>query len=163
TIFYSTHILDDVERVSDHVAILDQGRLVRAAPTQELLTSFTRDRVRVVVGRVTDATAGGLAALPGVASVELAGRDHDQATFLGLRNLIRKDLAEWLHGKRPWIVLGVTTSVFALTAANARITEWAARSFPADAGDGPAKIISVLPLDNVLIALGTQFIVLAAI
>ena len=28
TIFYSTHILDDVQRVSDHVAILDKGRLV---------------------------------------------------------------------------------------------------------------------------------------
>ena len=41
TIFYSTHILDDVQRVSDHVAILDQGRLVRAAPTHELLGSFT--------------------------------------------------------------------------------------------------------------------------
>ena len=27
TVFYSTHILDDVERVSDHVAILDGGRL----------------------------------------------------------------------------------------------------------------------------------------
>jgi len=32
TIFYSTHILDDVQRVSDHVAILDHGALVRAAP-----------------------------------------------------------------------------------------------------------------------------------
>ena len=34
------------------------------------------------MGRVTDATAGGLAALPGVASVQLTGRDGDQATFL---------------------------------------------------------------------------------
>ena len=82
TIFYSTHILDDVQRVSDHVAILDHGRLVRSAPTQELLASFTRDRVRVVVRGVSDSTAGGLAALPGVASVELEGRDRDQATFL---------------------------------------------------------------------------------
>jgi ABC-2 type transport system ATP-binding protein len=82
TIFYSTHILDDVQRVSDHVAILDHGRLVRAAPTQELLSSFTRDRVRVVVGRVTDFTAGGLAALPGVASVQLEARDAEQATFM---------------------------------------------------------------------------------
>ena len=32
TVFYSTHILDDVQRVSDHVAILDHGRLVTAAP-----------------------------------------------------------------------------------------------------------------------------------
>ena len=82
TIFYSTHILDDVQRVSDRVAILDEGRLVRAAPTQELLGSFTRDRVRVTVRGVTDATAGGLAALPGVASVQLEARDRDQATFL---------------------------------------------------------------------------------
>ena len=37
TIFYSTHILDDVERVSDYVAILDHGRMVASAPTAELL------------------------------------------------------------------------------------------------------------------------------
>ncbi len=82
TIFYSTHILDDVQRVSDHVAIVDQGRLVRAAPTQELLGTFSRDRVRVVVGGVTDATAGGLAALSGVASVELEVARSGPATFL---------------------------------------------------------------------------------
>ena len=41
TVFYSTHILDDVQRVSDHVAILDHGRLVKAAPTHVLLGSFT--------------------------------------------------------------------------------------------------------------------------
>jgi ABC-2 type transport system permease protein len=83
--------------------------------------------------------------------------------LLGLGNLVRKDLAEWFHGKRPWLVLGITSSVFALTAANARITEWAAASFPADPGDGPAKVMSQLPLDNLLIALGTQFLVLAVI
>ena len=37
TIFYSTHILDDVQRVSDHVAILDHGRLVMTAPTADLV------------------------------------------------------------------------------------------------------------------------------
>ena len=37
TIFYSTHILDDVQRVSDRVAILNRGRLVAEAPIQELL------------------------------------------------------------------------------------------------------------------------------
>jgi ABC-2 type transport system ATP-binding protein len=37
TIFYSTHILDDVERVSDTVCILNQGELVAEAPIQELL------------------------------------------------------------------------------------------------------------------------------
>lgn len=37
TIFYSTHILDDVQRVSDTVAILNKGQLVAQAPIEELL------------------------------------------------------------------------------------------------------------------------------
>ena len=37
TIFYSTHILDDVERVSDYVAILDHGRMVASSATAVLL------------------------------------------------------------------------------------------------------------------------------
>lgn len=46
TIFYSTHILDDVQQVSDTVAILDKGRLVSQGPIATLLngdgqTSYT--------------------------------------------------------------------------------------------------------------------------
>ena len=37
TIFYSTHILDDVQRVSDRVAILNKGNLVAQAPIEDLL------------------------------------------------------------------------------------------------------------------------------
>ncbi len=37
TIFYSTHILDDVQRVSDTVAILNKGRLIAEAPIHQLL------------------------------------------------------------------------------------------------------------------------------
>jgi ABC-2 type transport system ATP-binding protein len=37
TIFYSTHILDDVQRVSDTVAILNKGELVAEGPIEELL------------------------------------------------------------------------------------------------------------------------------
>jgi ABC-2 type transport system ATP-binding protein len=37
TIFYSTHILDDVQRVSDTVAILNRGELVAQGPIEELL------------------------------------------------------------------------------------------------------------------------------
>ena len=38
TIFYSTHILDDVQRVSDTVAILNKGELIAQAPIDELLS-----------------------------------------------------------------------------------------------------------------------------
>jgi ABC-2 type transport system ATP-binding protein len=37
TVFYSTHILDDVQRVSDTVAILNRGELIATAPIEELL------------------------------------------------------------------------------------------------------------------------------
>ncbi len=37
TIFYSTHILEDVQRVSDTVAILNRGMLIAEAPINQLL------------------------------------------------------------------------------------------------------------------------------
>jgi ABC-2 type transport system ATP-binding protein len=37
TVFYSTHILEDVQRVSDTVAILNNGELIAQAPIEELL------------------------------------------------------------------------------------------------------------------------------
>jgi ABC-2 type transport system ATP-binding protein len=39
TIFYSTHILADVQRVSDTVAILNHGQLIAQAPIDDLLAS----------------------------------------------------------------------------------------------------------------------------
>jgi ABC-2 type transport system ATP-binding protein len=41
TVFMSTHILEDVERVCDTVAILNHGRLVVEAPQAELLDRYT--------------------------------------------------------------------------------------------------------------------------
>ncbi len=37
TIFYSTHIIDDVQRVSDSVVILNQGELIAQGPIEELM------------------------------------------------------------------------------------------------------------------------------
>jgi ABC-2 type transport system ATP-binding protein len=38
TVFYSTHILEDVQRVSDHVCILKKGRVVAQGSIDEVLT-----------------------------------------------------------------------------------------------------------------------------
>ena len=81
TVFYSTHILDDVERVSDHVAILDHGRLVTTAATATLLGSFTRNTLRVVLGGADVATDAALLALDGVVAVAMAARDADVWTY----------------------------------------------------------------------------------
>jgi ABC-2 type transport system ATP-binding protein len=52
TIFYSTHILDDVQQVSDTVAILNHGELVAHGPIEELLmgSGGTAYRVRLRSG-----------------------------------------------------------------------------------------------------------------
>ena len=81
TVFYSTHILDDVQRVSDHVAILDHGRLVKAAPTHVLLGSFTANTLRVVLGGATPTTEIGIREIPGVASVAVVSRSGDETTY----------------------------------------------------------------------------------
>jgi ABC-2 type transport system ATP-binding protein len=81
TVFYSTHILDDVQRVSDHVAIIDHGRLVKAAPTHVLLGSFTKNMVRVVLGGASAETEAAIRQLGGVASVTVASRDGDVTSY----------------------------------------------------------------------------------
>jgi ABC-2 type transport system ATP-binding protein len=81
TVFYSTHILDDVQRVSDHVAIIDHGRLVKAAPTHVLLASFTANTLRVVLGGADETTDDGLRAIPGVSSVTVASRTGSQTSY----------------------------------------------------------------------------------
>ena len=47
TVLFSTHILTDVERVCDRVAILDQGRLVTTGPMNELLERYARPVYRL--------------------------------------------------------------------------------------------------------------------
>jgi ABC-2 type transport system ATP-binding protein len=69
TIFYSTHILDDVQRVSDRVAVVDHGRLIATDRTEALLSSYSRNRLRVELAGAGHETALLLAAIPGVAGV----------------------------------------------------------------------------------------------
>lgn len=49
TIFFSTHILADVERVCDTVGILHEGRLVEVADREELMSRYTSDVAELVI------------------------------------------------------------------------------------------------------------------
>jgi len=57
TIFYSTHILGDVQRVSDTVAILNRGQLIAQAPIDQLLTGSSGATIYVLTlkGDATEA------------------------------------------------------------------------------------------------------------
>ena len=76
TIFYSTHILEDVQRVSDTVAILNGGKLIAQAPIGELLAGTGRTTYVVELAGSAEAARRRVAGLPWVASVdETAGTD----------------------------------------------------------------------------------------
>ncbi len=70
TIFYSTHILDDVQRVSDTVAILNKGQLIAQAPIEQLLAGGSGSTIYVMAlkGDLTRVQQQ-VAALPWVANV----------------------------------------------------------------------------------------------
>jgi hypothetical protein len=92
-----------------------------------------------------------------------ARREQRFGGLLGLRNLLRKDVREWMHGRRVVIVFIVSTLVYALAAGNAWINDWVRANLPAGEGEVPPKVLSLLPMDNILFAVGTQFFVLVAI
>src|SRR5205807_4900783 len=42
TVLFSSHLLEEVERVADHVAMIDRGRIVLCEPLDELKASHRR-------------------------------------------------------------------------------------------------------------------------
>ncbi len=82
TVVLSTHVLTDVERVCDRVAILDRGRLVVASPLEDLIGRYAPPTFRIEVAgdgddarRAEDARrlAGILAATDGVTDARAEG------------------------------------------------------------------------------------------
>lgn len=71
TIFYSTHILSDVQRVSDTVAILNHGKLIAQAPIDQLLAGGNRGVVFTLsLKGDTDAARTLLAGQPWITAVK---------------------------------------------------------------------------------------------
>lgn len=75
TILFSTHVLADVERVCDRIAILDRGRLVLEGPLASILETYAQPvfRLELARGQKTgiDRLVETLRASPMVSAVEL--------------------------------------------------------------------------------------------
>ena len=73
TVVFSTHVLDDVERICDRVGILDAGRLLVDAPLDDLLARYagTSYRIEPVAGQsvAVDSFRSALARQPWCVSV----------------------------------------------------------------------------------------------
>ncbi len=86
TIFLSSHILSEVERVCDRVAIVRGGRLA-ALETTESLLERRRKRVTLVFAAPVDASA--FAALPGVTDVRTQGTTVTMSVGDGIDAIIK--------------------------------------------------------------------------
>lgn len=75
TIFYCTHILDDVQQVSDTVAILNRGELVAQAPLRELLQGSEGTIYKIVLEGDANAVQTRLEELPWVSNIQVLPLD----------------------------------------------------------------------------------------
>ncbi len=73
TVFFSTHILADIERVCDTVAILDRGRLVTQASIDDLKSRYGARRIVVTVDREAEKLAAESSRRPWASAVESSG------------------------------------------------------------------------------------------
>lgn len=81
TVFYSTHILEDVQRLSDFVAILNQGQLIVTAPTEQLLNSFNRGSLRVTFSKTNPQVAAALRRIPNVIDCSLIEQTESRTVY----------------------------------------------------------------------------------
>src|SRR4029078_9685742 len=71
SVFYSTHILDDVERVADHIAIMKDGKRVRSGVMREMMAA-TQGAFTLTVEAPAEGIEKHLRTQPWVTGVERA-------------------------------------------------------------------------------------------
>ena len=79
TIFYSTHILDDVQRVSDTVAIMNRGKLVASGPIDQVLNNKDGLVYSVILKGTPNGLGKRLSELPWVTSTSVAQHNGTSA------------------------------------------------------------------------------------
>ena len=95
TIFYSTHILEDVERLSDTIAVLDRGRIVASGPIDAFLMG-EKGQYSLTLNGSSDGILTSLAEAPWVDSVvptaattwNITVTDRTAAEHLLLRSVV---------------------------------------------------------------------------
>lgn len=100
TVFFSTHILSDIEAVADTIGIIKGGRLLVSENLDELRASHKTFRI-VYAESPPDEEIRGLRELPGVRQIEREGR--------GVRLRVRGDVESVQRAleRRPWRIVDV--------------------------------------------------------
>jgi ABC-2 type transport system ATP-binding protein len=75
TIIYSTHILDDVQRVSDMVAIINRGHLVSFSPIEQLLSGNNEIVYSLVIRGDASQAQASVSSQPWVSSIDVTSNN----------------------------------------------------------------------------------------
>lgn len=75
TVVFSTHILSDVDKICDHVAILDNNRIVLAGETQELKNKKRQEKVLLVFKEASDCQL--FSQLPEIQNLQITAENLD--------------------------------------------------------------------------------------
>lgn len=103
TVFFSTHILGDVERVCDSVAILDMGRVVVQAPIGELTAMYGGHKVIVEVTSDADELASELTQRPWVTGVVRGSNASIEITVTDM-GLAQQEIPAMVAARRTGLV-----------------------------------------------------------
>ena len=78
TVLYTTHYMEEAQQLSDHIAIMDHGKLI-AEGTQEELVQIVgeKDRITLTIQAKDGKAADAWKAIPGVRQVELAEEEGE--------------------------------------------------------------------------------------
>jgi len=91
TIFFSTHILDDVQRVSDRVIILNQGQLIAQGTVEELLSTRMGLNYKLVLKGESTRVHQHLLKIPWVQEVDFGYQNGKSVMHVAVKD---EDLAE---------------------------------------------------------------------
>jgi ABC-2 type transport system ATP-binding protein len=92
TVFFSTHILSDVERVCDTVAILDAGRVVAQAPIDELKSRYGSEKISVEVEEGPGELADAIRQRPWAGAVSVSDAGVIEVTVSGDTDRARREI-----------------------------------------------------------------------
>ncbi|TAK27661.1 MAG: ABC transporter ATP-binding protein [Chloroflexota bacterium] len=92
TVFMSTHILADVERVCDRVGVIDHGRLVIQASVEELRQRYAGPVFELEFAEQADRFKSTLVALPWVSRVESGSKNTALRIFAADTPIARQSL-----------------------------------------------------------------------
>ena len=98
TVFLSSHILDDIERICDQVAILHQGKLVKVGERDQILSEYATNAVEI---QVEPAGEQALQAF----SVQLADLPWVESTSLSKATVVRILVSDIELGKQKILPL----------------------------------------------------------